>query len=98
MANKRYYSDFSKYCMKQFCKAEDVPYEDIKRQNYIACAKALRGLPKDVADMMVELYSAKGNFTEKLREISKTYSVSIEHLWKWISILERSIARERGLI
>lgn len=96
---RTFYSDYVQHCMRFYSKyPEPVFYNDVGRQNWKACERALKGFTQWAKDILTSVYSNGDTLADSVYQVSSDQGIEQDKVWDLIRRLERKVAEERGLI
>lgn len=102
---KPHYSEFVRHCLRYYIKTLDegkgghpIFRSDAERENWSACYKVLKDCSENEMDTISRIYRPCDTIADNIYMLSKAKRISQDTLWSLISRVERSVAKERGLI
>lgn len=102
---KAYYSEFVRHCLRHYVKTLDegrgghpIFRCEAERNNWAACYNVLKKYSENDMDTISRIYRPGDTIADNVYMLSKAKQVSQDSLWSLISRVERSVAKERGLI
>ncbi len=90
---KKYYSEFVAHCIRTYAKSPDQ-----KDSNTLAVDSALRELSDTEKSILLELYEANESFAGAVSRIAKRNGMEENRIWCMVTVVEKEIAKRRGLL
>lgn len=97
---KPHYADYVKRAMRYHLAhprpGEDKPLAD--RENWAACEYAMGQFDPEVARTLAGIYQSREGFPRAVERVAKERNLPPNQVWSLVNILEKTVARRRGLI
>ncbi len=98
MRNK-YYTSYINHCLRYYARYDGNAFKsesDVK--NWDACRKVMEELPDTDRNLILDVYSRRDTLSDNVYEVSLLYGINQNYLWRKLSEVQASIAKERGLV
>ena len=102
---KPHYSEFVRHCLRFYVKTQDegkgghpIFRNEAEKANWSACYRALKNYSANDVDIICQIYRPGDTIPDKIYMLAKAKQVSQDAFWGLISRVERSVAKERGLV
>lgn len=90
---KKYYSEFVAHCIRTYAKSPNQ-----KDSNTSAVDSVFRELSEADKAILLELYEAHGSITDTVSRIAKRTGMEENRIWCMVTVVEKEIAKRRGLL
>lgn len=98
--NRPFYSEYVRHALRFYTRNQQQTHfkSDVDKNNWYACATALKGYSDRDRNIIIEVYSGYDTLADNVYEASKTYDIPQNYIWDLMKDVERKVARKRGLI
>ena len=96
---RTFYSEYINHCLRFYAR-HPIPkfHSESDKENWNACDKALKSFPDKERQILLAIYTEGDTIPDNVYQISKKNGIAQDTVWKWISELERKVAKRRGLL
>lgn len=95
---KPVYTEYSRHCLRFYCRNPFPNFTDtVSELNWKACDMAFKEFDDNETGLLTQVYQSKDHITDTVYELSNKYDLPQTTIWKWVGMLERKVAQERGL-
>lgn len=100
---RKYYTEYVRHCLRFYVMTLDVGScpkfnTEPDKNNWVACHQAVTNTDPQTLEMIKEVYSQGDTIPDKVYQLSKEMRISQDSIWNIINKLERTVAKNRGLI
>lgn len=98
--NKRtFYTEYVRHCLRFYARNPFVEFPTTTdKRNWEACQTAFNSFSDDEKELLMYVYESRNTLADNVYELSKTKGIDQERIWELIGMLEREVAKKRGLI
>lgn len=97
---RNFYSAYIEHCMRFYARYSKPNHfrSDADKKNWIACENALNEFSDEDRERLLSIYRDGDTISDNVYQLSKKEKINQDTIWKLIGVLERKIAKRRGLI
>lgn len=99
--NRPYYSEYVKHALRFYTRnLSPVPTfkTEADKNNWYSCLITLKGCSDLQRNIIIDVYSGYDTLADNVYEASKKYDVNQSVIWDLMKVVERKVAKRRGLM
>lgn len=96
---RSYYSNFVEHCMRFYARYPDPKFKTkTDKLNWFACKKAIFEFSNREQEWIMEIYKNADTIPDNVYQLAQREKIDQDEIWKLLVLLEKKIAKTRGLI
>lgn len=96
---KAFYTDYARHCLRFYARAGQPKFKsETDRLNWTACFVVLNRYEDWLKEILLAIYRERDTVPDNVYQASIRYKIPQNKIWKEMEILERRIAKRRGLL
>jgi hypothetical protein len=98
--NRPFYSEYVRHALRFYTRNLQQPHfkSEADKNNWFACANTLKGYSDTERNILIEVYSGFDTLSDNVYETAKRHGVNQAIIWDMMKVVERKIAKRRGLM
>ena len=96
---RAFYSEYVTHCLRFYARhPKPIFHCEADKKNWAACENALEGFNDYDKALLLIIYSEGDTIPDNVYQLAKARNMNQDTLWKLIGVLERKVAKRRGII
>lgn len=99
--SRPFYSEYVKHCLRFYarnCIEQPKFKSDVDKANWLACHSVLKNIADKNRDILISVYSGFDTLPDEVYNASVKYNVDQNYIWDFMKVVEKHIAKKRGLL
>lgn len=98
--NRLYFTDYTRHCMRFYARHPDKSRFASKadKEDWFACQRAMVFYSPEEKEMLLQVYARRDTLEDNVYEVAKEHHVDQNVIWSLLGDLDRTVAKERGLL
>lgn len=98
--NRPFYSEYARHCLRFYTRnlTTSTFNTTVDEDNWYACRRAIARFTEDEKNIIVRVYALYDTIPDNVYEVSNLYQIDQNIIWDLLKRVERTVAKERGLI
>lgn len=98
--NRPFYSEYVRHALRFYTRNLHQTHfkSEADKNNWFACANTLKGYSDTERNIFIEVYSGFDTLSDNVYETAKRHGVNQAIIWDMMKVVERKIAKRRGLM
>lgn len=96
---KTFYSEYVQHCMRFYARYPHPEYRsEADKLNWNACDSAMKCFNEKDKEILLTIYREGDTIPDNIYKLSTEKNIKQDNLWKLVNVLERKVAKRRGLM
>lgn len=96
---RAFYSEYVNHCLRFYARhTKPIFHSEADKKNWNACDNVLKSFSDSDRDMLLSIYTEGDTMPDNVYQMAKSKGIEQDTIWKLIGVLERKVAKRRGII